>query len=481
MPSGKSSSEVSWSPQVGPQHALVRCYVPEILFGGARGGGKTDGVLGKWGRKALSYGPAFNAVFFRQEMPQQDDLIERAKEIYLPTGAVWKDSKKTFTMAAGGRIRFRPLESVADAVKYQGQNLTDAAVEEAGNYDSPTPIDMLWGALRSGTGIYVQMILTANPGGVGHQWIKARYVDPAPLGMKVLSRYLPDGREHRYVFIPSKVQNNKILMQNDPGYVSRLYLVGSPELVKAWLAGDWNAISGAYFPEFSIHRHVIAPFAIPPKWTRFRAMDWGSAKPFSIGWYAVSDGTLDLPKGALVKYREWYGAAKDNTGATIPNVGLVKTADWAADGVLEREKKGEVNYGVADPAMWKVDGGPSIAERMIRKGVTWRKADNSRINGWDQVRDRLVGDDDEPMIYFFPTCIDTIRTLPSLQHDDNKAEDLDSDGEDHAADELRYACMSRPFVRTSQHRKPGPKPGTYAHMMKITDDKPDQPSRYRLR
>jgi hypothetical protein len=104
-------------------------------------------------------------------MPQADDLIERAKEIYLPCGATWKEQAKTFEMPYGGRVRFRPMESVDDARKYQGQNLSDAAVEEAGNYPDSRPIDMLFGALRSKSGVPIQLILTANPGGSGQQWI----------------------------------------------------------------------------------------------------------------------------------------------------------------------------------------------------------------------------------------------------------------------------------------------------------------------
>src|SRR5579859_684991 len=125
---------IIWAPQSGPQKAFFDCPVGDILFGGSRGGGKSDGILGKYGAKAERYGRGFNGVFFRKEMPQQDDLVERSKEIFLPLGAEWIEYKKTFNFAGGGRLRFRPLESLADAEKYQGQNLTDAAVEEAGNY-----------------------------------------------------------------------------------------------------------------------------------------------------------------------------------------------------------------------------------------------------------------------------------------------------------------------------------------------------------
>src|SRR5690606_17344309 len=134
-------------------------------------------------------------------------------------------------------------------------------------------------------------------------WIKARYIDPAPAGMKVLSRRLPNGNEHRYVFIPSKVQNNRLLLQNDPDYINRLYLVGSAELVKAWLEGDWNAIEGAYFGEWNSALHVLSPFDIPAHWARLHSFDWGSAKPFSWGEWAIASEEYRvqgrvIPRGA---------------------------------------------------------------------------------------------------------------------------------------------------------------------------------------
>lgn len=448
---------IVWSPQPGPQKLLIDCPVPEIFFGGARGGGKTDGVLGKFALKASRYGRHFNAIFFRKEMPQQDDLIERAKEIYGPVGGQYRDRDKMFAMPGGGRIRFRPLERVQDAEKYQGQSLSDAAVEEAGNYPLPGPIDRLHGVLRSAAGVPTQLILTGNPGGPGQGWIKQRYIDPAPLGCKVLIRKLPNGKEHRFVFIKSLVQNNQILLKRDPDYINRLYLVGGPNLVKAWLEGDWSAVEGAYFPEFSLEKHVLTPQEIPGHWMRFRAMDWGSARPFSVGWYAVSDGT-GIPRGALVKYREWYGMTPDQ-----PNVGLKLTAEEVGRGIIERERFEKIAYGVIDPSACAEDGGPSIRERLWKAGAQFSAADNKRIStggamgGWDQLRSRLKGEDDKPMLYLFSTCVHTIRTLPLLQHDPVKSEDVDTDGEDHAADETRYACMSRPYIAPSQAMKPKPR------------------------
>jgi hypothetical protein len=456
-------ARVVWAPQPGQQHKLVTCPYMEILFGGARGGGKTDGVLGKWAVKAQRYGVGFNGVFFRHEMPQADDLIERAKEIYIPLGAEWREQPRQFRMPGGGRVRFRPLENVVDASKYQGQNLTDCAVEEAGNFADPKPIDMLFGALRSKGGVPVQLILTANPGGVGQQWIKHRYIDPAPRGMTPLVRKLPNGAEHRYIYIPSRIQDNRILLANDPTYINRLHLVGSPELVRAWLEGDWNVIAGAFFPEFSAVRHIMAPRSLPEHWARFRSFDWGSARPFACHWWAVSDGSVpDIARGCLVCYREWYGMKPGE-----PNVGLRMTAEQVAEGIRDRERDDPkpangMMVGVADPAIFAEDGGPSIAARMTQAArVVFRPADNKRVpkrgamGGWDQLRSRLVGDaNGKPMVVFFSTAIHAIRTLPTLQHDANRAEDVDTDSEDHCADEIRYACMSRPFVRDMERQKP---------------------------
>lgn len=458
---------ITWRPQVGPQKALVDCPFPEILFGGARGGGKTDGVLGKYALKEARYGRAFNAIFFRQEMPQADDLIERAKEIYLPCGAEWREQSKTFLMPHGGRLRFRPLESVQDAAKYQGQNLSDAAVEEAGNYPDSAPIDMLFGALRSKAGVPIQLILTANPGGAGQHWIKARFIDPAPAGMQPVPRTAPDGSplSHRAVYIPSRVTDNRIMLSHDPQYVERLRLSGSAELVRAWLSGDWSVVAGAFFDKWDPARHVVAPFDLPSNVARFRSGDWGSAKPFSFGWWAVlADDTrtpagLWLPRGCLVRYREWYGMQPGK-----PNVGLKLTAEEVGRGLAKRQGEEACPAGVLDPAAFAEDGGPSLAER-IRVGsgnkIHFRPADNKRVSqrgamgGWDALRARLNGDGDgRPMIVFFSTCRDSIRTIPALQHDKDRPEDIDTDGEDHAADEVRYACMSRPWTPKSQE---GPK------------------------
>jgi hypothetical protein len=302
--------------------------------------------------------------------------------------------------------------------------------------------------------------------------VRQRYIDPAPLGWKVVNTEYenPWTREkvvRDRVFIPSKLQDNQFLGTD---YVANLQMVGNPQLVRAWLEGDWSVIEGAFFPEFSEAKHVIAPVQIPSTWLRFRSADWGSARPFSVGWWAVASDDWQIPgrvipRGAIVRYREWYGQAKGQNS----NTGLKLTAEEVAAGIVQRETsepkdlegKTGIAYGVIDPAAYISDGGPSIAERMSRTGVLFRRADNARVSqrgamgGWDQVRMRLIGDDGRPMMYFFSTCRDSIRTLPALQHDPDKPEDVDTEQEDHAPDEIRYACMSRPYIRDLGLKQPG--------------------------
>lgn len=436
---------IAWRPQRGPQTAFLACPVFEAFFGGARGGGKTDAVLGEWAVHADKYSKDAIGLMIRRTRVELTETFERAKAIYTPLGAQFTTVPMRVVMPGGARLTFAYLERDADASAYQGHSYTRVYVEEAGNFPTPAPILKLFATLRSGAGVPCRIRLTGNPGGPGHQWVKARYIDPAPLGWSVIA---DDETGLERVYIPSRVGDNRHLGDD---YVARLRASGSPELVKAWLEGDWSIVAGAFFPEFSMASHVVKPVALPPDWARFRALDWGSARPFSVGWYAVSDGALPkFPRGALIRYREWYGSNGE------PNVGLRMTAEQVAEGIKKREAEDVARnrwmLGVADPAIFAEDGGPSIAERMNRVGVMFRPADNKRVpgqgalGGWDQVRARLRGDGERPALFIFDTCRDLIRTLPALQHDANRPEDVDTDGEDHAADELRYACMSRPYV-----------------------------------
>jgi len=427
---------IAWRPQQGPQKRLIDCPVYEIFYGGARGGGKTDGMLGKFALKQKRYGGHTKGIFFRRELPQLEAAISRSREIYPKLGAIFREQPKTWVFPNGATLKFRPLERDSDSEKYQGHDYTDVFFEELTNFPDPSPVMKMHGILRSGVGIPCQMHGTGNPGGPGHTWVKARYIDPNPLGNAIIS----DDIGNKRVYIPARLYDNRVLMQNDPSYVDRLKQTGSLALVRAWLDGDWNVIEGAFFDCWS-SKIIVQPIELPAHWTRFGSFDWGSARPFSFGWWAVSDGELpEFPRGALIRYREWYGASS-------PNVGLKMTAEDVAHGILVRMGRDEkLSYIAADPATGQQDGGPSIKERMGRAGLlNILGADNKRVPGWDQMRQRMKGEDDRPLIYCFSTCRDSIRTIPTMQHDRIKPEDVDTESEDHCLDEWRYACMSRPW------------------------------------
>lgn len=442
--------QIIWQPQPGPQTSLLECPVFEVFYGGARGGGKTEASIGDWLQHSSLYGEGAIGIFFRRKLVQLAEVVARTKQLFPKLGARYNEQKKEWVMANGARLKFAYLERDSDAEEYQGHNYTRVYVEEVTNFPSANPINKLRATLRSGTGVPVGMRLTGNPGGAGHNWVKRRYIDPAPKGFTLLTEETEievDGVKSTVslsrVFIPSRIGDNQLLMRNDPTYILRLKQSGSEALVRAWLEGDWSIVDGAFFDEWDEETHVLPTedwiHKIPRQANRFRAFDWGSAKPFSVGWYAVSDGLWGLPKDALLKYREWYGAVG-------PNKGMKMTADLVAKGIFEREKGENIRYGAADPSIFTRDGGPSIAETMAINRCSWRRADNKRNAGWEQLRQRLSGVEGAPMLYFLDCCEDTIRTLPTLQHDEDDPEDLDTEAEDHAADETRYAVMSRPWL-----------------------------------
>lgn len=399
----------------------------------------------------------------RRERTQLIETIERSRAIYGPLGAKFHEQDKMWRFPNGARIRFAYLERDADAEAYQGHSYTRVYVEEIGNFPSPAPIMKLMATLRSPAGVRVGFRATGNPGGPGHSWVKSRYIDPNPSGWE---RIVDQRTGLERVYIPSRIADNQYLGEE---YKQTLRMAGSDALVRAWLEGDWSAVEGAFFDCWSNEKHVIQPFAIPEHWLRFRSGDWGSAAPFSFGWWAVvgDDLRLDddrlphhegagsrvLRRGAIIRYREWYGEGKK------------LTAEEVAQGIRQREiNDPPMAYSVLDPSAFAEDGGPSIAERMAREKVLFRRADNKRVSklgaigGWDQLRSRMKGDaDGNPMIVCFSTCKDSIRTIPVLQHDADHPEDLDTEAEDHAADDWRYAAMSRPFVRQIES-KPEPRP-----------------------
>jgi predicted phage terminase large subunit-like protein len=256
---------VVWSAQAGPQTWLLACPCSEILFGGARGGGKTDAILGDFAVYALRYGAGANGLIFRRDMTELEELIDRSYEIYEPLGAKYEKQAKTWRFPNGARLRMRYLDKPRDAMKYQGRSLSWVAVDEAGTYATDGVINLLRAAMRSTRGVPTRLILTANPGGPGHQWLRERYIDgKEPLVPWIDKKAAVEGQAPPYVvYIPSKVTDNKILMENDPTYIGRIRASGPEWLVEAWLNGRWDiAASGGILDPDKILRMAQVPIGV---------------------------------------------------------------------------------------------------------------------------------------------------------------------------------------------------------------------------
>ena len=464
----------SWRPQKGTQtKAITATWCEEMFFGGARGGGKSDFLLGDFAQDVNIYKSNWHGILFRKLYKELDELIKRSHQIYSPMGAVFKVQEKKWVFPNGATLRLAAMERDEDADKYQGHQFTWIGFDELPNWPNDNAYNKLKACLRSAHNIpYKRIRSSGNPGGAGQDWVKKRFIDPNPEGFKPIkdTKFInintgaqlelkdvtleivedPDWMkiQSTRMFIPSRLQDNKILMENDPLYIAKLAQSGGKELVKAWLAGDWDAIEGAYFDTFDKSKHVIDNFIIPNGWHKIRAFDWGFSAPFCVLWGAVSDGSLisingqavSFPRDSIIIYREYYGT----TGK--PNEGVKMNANEIAKDIANMQKNETIQDQVADPAIFDVSVGVSINEQMNKEGIFWRPADNKRIAGWQQVRNRLKGIENKPLLFIMSSCKNLIRTLPIMQYDKTKPEDLDTKLEDHALDTLRYLCMSRPLT-----------------------------------
>lgn len=471
------------------QLSILNSYAQELFYGGAAGGGKSHvarvlAIL--WATEI----PGIQIYFFRRFA---DDL--KKNHVEGPTGFTellkeWSNRK--LVQIVDGEIRFkwgskiylRSCQYERDLPRLLGPEMHVLFIEECGQF-SEKMIRYMRGRLRIPDTLKIpekyllppelrmdpkvpeysfpRAIYTSNPGGIGHLYLKNSFVLPGS-GKTYFRAPEDDGGMLRQ-FIPARLADNPSIDRRR--YEANLKGLGSKELVKSLLEGDWNQVVGAFLSEFQKNTHLIAPFKIPSHWTRFVSADWGACgdgDPFAIGWFAVADGLDDkgnaiwvkslggtfykVPRGTLVCYRIWYGKG-------LPKV----TAKYVGRGISQREINGNdgfIAYRVAGGDIKQDRGtGPSVREHWEDSGLSFGKADQRRVEGWNEFRTRLNPSEELiipvgmcPGILFFDTCEEALETVINLQHDPLNPNDA-AQGEDHVPEMIRYGVMSRPYEQAA--------------------------------
>jgi len=416
------------------QKLFLKASKKHIGFGGARGGGKSWSVRTKAKLLCLKY-PGIKVLIVRRTYPELINNHINILRVELLGIAKYNDKDKVLKFHNGSTINFMYCMRDQDLDHLQGTEFDVIFLDEATQM-SEYQMKTIAACLRGVNSFPKRIYYTCNPGGQGHQFIRRIFVD---------KKYEPGENPEEFEFIQSLVTDNKALMESQPDYIRQLEAL-PPKLREAWLHGSWDVYEGQFFEEFAdrpehyIDRqwtHVIEPFEIPDGWTIYRSFDWGYHHPFSCGWWAIDYD------GIAYRILELYGCT------STPNDGL----KWIPDKVFEeihrietehRWLKGKNIVGIADPAIWNAERGDSIADVAAKHQVYFSKGDHERIPGWMQVHYRFAFDENGyPMMYVFKNCKGFIRTMPLLVYDEHKVEDIDTDGEDHVADEVRYFCMSR--------------------------------------
>lgn len=484
-----SSYDIAFKPHAGPQTTFLRTGVRDCFFGGAAGPGKSVCLIAAGLR--FFHLPYYRGKLFRRTRKQATELILKAHRMIARAfpAARYNGSEHAFINPTGGRLEIGYLRHDMDLENEEGQEYQFVGFDELCQFPEHQA-RFLNTRLRSDHALPLQYKGTGNPRGIGLLWVKEHYVDPAePETVHWHKHKLPDGRIAKVstMFVPGRLEDNPTLTTNADGspnldYEVSLAASGNPKLYEALRYGRWDALMGDAFQEWdpAIHRLSWADFArmhglilrvgiggreycdIPAHWPVFMSYDWGTAKPFSFGWWTCDE------HGRLFRIYEWYGCARDRNGKRIPDTGIHMPTRDQARGALEREErwglKGRVEMRVADASLWDDRGvdtdGPTLAEICAEEGLDLVKADKRRILGKQQLHDRLrVADfstadgdwDETPGMMILETCKDWLATVPVLPSDPNDPEDVDTKAEDHQYDETRYMAMSRPW-RPRVHR-----------------------------
>ena len=443
-----------WTPQAGPQVEAVTCPADEIMFGGSRGGGKSDALIGRHIAGAELYAHHWNGLTIRRKYKDFAELRHRWDELIaegLPAERVGGDSQTNYIrFANGAQVTMTAIGRLEQVNDYIGHQYPEISIDEAPMIPFfHQMIDKLKGSNRSPHGIPCHIFCTGNPGGPGHSAVK-EYFRLGKGGMPPKKVFRDDTGATR-VFIPSFLSDNKILCTNDPKYVQRLLSIRDPALKKAWISGDWDVFIGQAF-SFSENVHVVPTLSIPDAAPLYMTYDWGWGAPFSIGWWWVDTN------GDIYRFAEWYGWNGQ------PNEGLRLVDSEVAKGIVERER----NMGISHRHIIRISGpdcfqrkpnyqgggqGPSTAEVFAADGLMLNPGDATRTVKIRNFREYLAyeyNDDGtlkrKPKMYIYRSCHHFIRTIPALAVDEDNPEDIDTDQEDHVFDEACHVVQARPIL-----------------------------------
>ncbi|MFA9381816.1 MAG: terminase large subunit domain-containing protein [Acetanaerobacterium sp.] len=408
------------------QKEFHACGAEEVFYGGAKGGGKSCGLVMEALAYALEYAGAKCYLFRESYDDLEANLVEEWQNKVPAELYTYNQSKHIATLVNGTKVYFRYISNDIDAAKYQGRSIDFIGVDELTKH-SQKAIQILLSCLRSPQGFPPVFRGTGNPGGKGHTWVKARYITPTGYGQR---EYTDKETGNRIAFIPATVYDNAVIMRNDPAYVRRLENLPSAEK-KAFLHGDWDIFEGQYFSEWNRAVHVIKPFPIPIHWKRYFAMDYG-LDMLAGYWIAVDT------YGRAYVYKEIYKS------------GLIMSEAAKACKAVTIEK---IYQYIAPPDLWnrRQDTGKSVADIFSEQGMPLTKAQNNRVMGWYNLKEWLQPVQDEAgamiaNIRIFENCENLIYCLPELQFDDKDPNDCATEPHEitHAPDALRYFVAGRP-------------------------------------
>lgn len=444
-------SNVIWQPQPKQIQFMQRPEY-ECLYGGAAGGGKSDAVIIEPLRQVEI--PNYRGITFRRTYPQLEALIARSLELYpkIYPKAKYNSSEKRWIFPSGARLFFGYMQHEQDKYNYQGKPYDYIGFDELTHFTYSQYMYLMSRNRPTGPNTRVYMRATANPGGVGHAWVKERFITPAPPLVPVETKYniqTPEKKiiqiRKRRIFVPATVFDNQALLNNDPEYLASLAALPEADR-QALLYGSWDSFDGQVFSEWQndpMHyedgkwTHVIDPFEIPYNWKIMRVFDFGYSRPFAVLWLAFNEeGKCYI----VDEYYGWNGVA--NTGARLePSAIAAKIRFYETHS--ERLKDRDI-IGVADPSIWDKSRGESIARVMEKHPyyIHFKPGKNDRLSGLMQFHYRMHFDENgECLFQVFKDCKQTIRTLPALVYDEKNVEDIDTDGEDHIYDAVRYGLM----------------------------------------